>query len=200
MSIQPVLTSDGKPTDPATKDWIDQIADAIRKRCGEYPRLRMYAYRNNRTDYLAMDFDPTEPEIRGGFSITMSVSGQDKVSLELPKKGEFEIVPAADGAMHVAMPYWIFGAMMGLLLVSQALEWIIPQTIFQPVVPPKPDKERGIGSSGMVLVSPWTNLLRGQRQDLWPQYIEEAHAAGRDDLANAIQAMLERSGQQTEKP
>ena len=66
MSIQPVLTSDGKPTDPATKDWINQIADAIRKRCGEYPRLRMYAYRNNRTDYLAMDFDPTEPEICGG--------------------------------------------------------------------------------------------------------------------------------------
>jgi hypothetical protein len=107
---------------------------------------------------------------------------------------------AADGAMRVAMPYWIFGITIGLLLVFQALGQIIPPGFPQPVVPLKPDKGRSIGSGGMVLVSPWTNLLRGQRQDLWPQYIEEAHAAGRDDLANAIQAMLERSGQQTEKP
>ena len=107
---------------------------------------------------------------------------------------------AADGAMRVAMPYWIFGITIGLLLVFQALGRIIPQTLAQPVAPPKPEMERGIGSGGMVLISPWTNLLRGQRQDLWPQYIKEARAAGRDDLANAIQAMLERSGQTAEKP
>ena len=121
MSIQPVLTSDGKPTDPATKDWIDQIADAIRKRCGEYPRLRMYAYRNNRTDYLAMDFDPTEPEIRGGFSITMSFSGQDKVSLELPKKGEFEIVPGVTD--------WVDAMTLANLLCQSLVAW----TEFNPV-------------------------------------------------------------------
>ncbi|MBN6747977.1 hypothetical protein JKG40_08010 [Acidithiobacillus sp. PG05] len=107
---------------------------------------------------------------------------------------------AADGAMHVAMPYWIFGITMGLLLVSRVLERIIPQGFPQPIVPPKPDMERGIGGGGMVLVSPWTNLLRGQRLDLWPQYIKEARAAGQDDLATAIQTMLERSGQTAEKP
>lgn len=51
------------------------------------------------------------------------------------------------------------------------------------------------GYGGLLLVSPWTNLLRGQRPDLWPKYIEEARAAGRDDLANMIQAMLEKTGQ-----
>ncbi|ACK79511.1 hypothetical protein RU820_05920 [Acidithiobacillus ferrooxidans] len=121
MSIRPALTSDGKPADPITKDWIDQIADAIRKRCGKYPRMRMYAYRNNGTDYLAMDFDPTEPEIRGGFSITMSVSGQDKVSLELPKKGEFEIVPGVTD--------WVDAMTLANLLCQSLVAW----TEFNPV-------------------------------------------------------------------
>ncbi len=108
---------------------------------------------------------------------------------------------AADGALRTTMPYWILGTTMSLILFSNVLERIIPQTIFQPVVPPKPDKERGSCShGGLLLVSPWTNLLRGQCLDLWPQYMEEARAAGQDDLANAIQAMLERSGQTAEKP
>ncbi len=114
-NVQRVLTSDGKPTDPATKDWIDQLADAIRKRCGKYPRMRMYAYRNNGTDYLAMDFDPTEPEIYGGFSITMSVSSQDKVSLELPKKGEFEIVPGVTD--------WVDAMTLANLLCQSLVAW-----------------------------------------------------------------------------
>ena len=103
-----------------------------------------------------------------------------------------------DGAMRITMPYWILGITMGLILFFQVLERIIPQDFPQPVVPPKPDMERGYG--GLLLVSPWTNLLRGQRPDLWPQYIEEARVAGRDDLANAIQAMLEQSGKPAEKP
>ena len=91
-----VLTSDGKPLDPATKDWINQLADAIRRRCGDRPVMRMYAYRHCVTEYLAMDFDPTttapKDKIHGGFSITLSVCRADTPSLKLPEVGVFEIV------------------------------------------------------------------------------------------------------------
>lgn len=60
--------------------------------------MRMYAYRNNRVEYLAMDFDPTKPaqrgKIHGGFSITMSVHSADKVGLDVPGEGVFELEPS----------------------------------------------------------------------------------------------------------
>ncbi|MCR1345281.1 hypothetical protein NRY68_05605 [Acidithiobacillus ferrooxidans] len=103
---------------------------------------------------------------------------------------------AIDGATRTTMPYWILGTTLSLILFFEVLERIIPQGFPQPGVPPKPDMERDpSGYGGLLLVSPWTNLLRGQRLDLWPKYIEEARAAGRDDLANTIQAMLEKTGQ-----
>ena len=96
MNNTTVLTFEGKPLNPATKDWINQMADAIRRRCGDRPVMRMYAYRHRVTEYLAMDFDPTtapKDKIHGGFSITMSVCRADTPSLQLPEAGVFEIVP-----------------------------------------------------------------------------------------------------------
>lgn len=96
MNNTTVLTFDGKPLNSATKDWLDLLADVIRRRCGDRPVMKMYAYRHCTVEYLAMDFDPTTPaprgKVNGGFSITMSVHGADSQRLELPTERVFEVV------------------------------------------------------------------------------------------------------------
>ena len=55
--------------------------------------MLIYAYRNNRIDYLAMDFDPVDPKKDSGFSITMAVVKGEKIDLEIPEEGEWQIEP-----------------------------------------------------------------------------------------------------------
>lgn len=87
-------------TTPEVKSWVDAVGNAILSRCGPRPSLKMYAYRHDLVDFLALDFDKTTAaprgKVYGGFSITMSAHPDDKINLEVPSERVFEIQPSVN--------------------------------------------------------------------------------------------------------
>ncbi|OFC61716.1 hypothetical protein BAE30_04160 [Acidithiobacillus caldus] len=66
------------------------MAEFLRDRFNGQIDLRIYAYRHDRVDYLAADFD--DPDGANGFSMTIAVC-PGKIDLELPEPGEVSLSP-----------------------------------------------------------------------------------------------------------
>ncbi len=85
-----LISSHGSIVDQDAKNWLLGMAKFLRDRFNGQIDLRIYAYRHDRVDYLAADFDG--PEGTDGFSMTIAVC-PGRIDLELPKPGEVSLSP-----------------------------------------------------------------------------------------------------------
>jgi hypothetical protein len=92
-----ILTNGEFIIDHEAKVWLDQVCGTIKDAVGDHPKMRMYPYRKDGCDYLAMDFDESVGNVTGrkpnGFSLTIAIAPYGKCELEIPKVGCQELVP-----------------------------------------------------------------------------------------------------------
>jgi len=86
-----ILTSGEYIIDPEAKDWLDRVCRTINDAVGDYPKMRVYPYRKDRCNYLALDFDECNTDASGRsrrrFSLTIAIVPYGKNSLNYPEVG-----------------------------------------------------------------------------------------------------------------
>jgi hypothetical protein len=91
MKNDTVLTSGEYLVDPETKDWLDRVCRTIHEAVGDRPKMRMYPYRKDGCNYLALDFDERDTGSSGRsgrwFSLTIAMVPYGKNSLDYPEIG-----------------------------------------------------------------------------------------------------------------
>ncbi|MGC9217589.1 hypothetical protein [Acidithiobacillus sp.] len=92
-----ILTNGEYIIDHEAKDWLDQVCRTIKDAVGNHPKMRMYPYRKDRCNYLAVDFDEHNTDASGRprkwFSLTIAIAPCGKVTLDRPEIGCNDLVP-----------------------------------------------------------------------------------------------------------
>ena len=92
-----ILTNGEFIIDQVAKDWLDQVCRTIKDAVGDHPTMRMYPYRKDRCNYLAVDFDKRHTDAFGQprkwFSLTIAIAPYGKMRLDCPEIGCKDLVP-----------------------------------------------------------------------------------------------------------
>jgi hypothetical protein len=92
-----ILTSGEYIIDLEAKIWLDQVCETIKNVVGDQPKMRIYPYRKDRCNYLALDFDEsntdTSGRLRRWFSLTIVIAPYGKIKLDRPEADDKDLVP-----------------------------------------------------------------------------------------------------------
>lgn len=92
-----ILTNGEFIIDHEAKVWLGQICRAIKDAVGDHPKMRVYPYRKDRCNYLAVDFDERHTDTSGQppkwFSLTIAIAPHGKMKLDCPEIGCKDLVP-----------------------------------------------------------------------------------------------------------
>ena len=95
------------------------------------------------------------------------------------------------GTFYASMTYWIVGITFGLDAFGIIVNHLILESWIKTKAPPIKRVDLPFPPGGMLLQpDPWADILHNRHADRWLRYIADARAAGREDLAQVLQAML----------
>lgn len=93
------------------------------------------------------------------------------------------------GTFLISMIYWIMGVTFGFKALGIILGQVVPEPKRKPVT--LSVKASAHSVSARMMIDTWGSILHGQHIDQWSRFIAEARAAGREDLAQVLQVMLD---------